>query len=384
MVVERMELDAASDEEAHRFIASTGAQIISLRAGANPSLFTARRGPRFNLSVFNQQLFSLLEAGQPIVDAIEILGRNDKRGRHRAIYDTLLNQLRQGRQLSEAMSGLPSVFPPLYTAMVRSSETTGAVRLSIERYMRYQKQVDEVRGKLVSAAIYPAILLAVGFLVIAFLLLYVVPSFSAVFEDVALKQQASGAFIQAWGGFVRHHTVLAWSGFGMSLVGAVAAAAHPRVRATLAQRVLRIPLVGEKVQLLQLARMYRTLGMLLQSGVSVLVAMRMTEASLAVALQASMRRAAAAVAEGRPMSLVMPESGLSTEVAQRLLLAGESSGNLDDMMIRIADFYDQELAGWIDTAGRLVEPILMVGIGLIIGAVVLMLYAPIFDLANAV
>lgn len=384
MTVELTELDAASIEEARRVVESSGGRLLGLKA-LRSNLLTRQSGTKgFNLAVFNQQLFSLLEAGQPVVDAIEILGHNDKRGRYRAIYDTLLDGLRQGKQLSEAMSSLPSVFPPLYVAMVRSSETTGTVRASIQRFMHYQKQVDEIRGKLVAAAIYPAILVFVGFIVIAFLMLYVVPRFSAVFDDVAARQHASAGFIQIWGGFVRNHTMLAWSGFFAFLMTVTAVFTHPKTRGALYGKVLDLPWIGEKVWLLQLARLYRTLGMLLKSGVSVLSAMKMTEESLSLAMRQGMQTAIASVAEGKPLSKVFPECGLSTEVAQRLLVAGESSGNLDEMMQRIADFYDQEMATWIDTAGRLVEPILMVGIGLVIGAVVLMLYMPIFDLANVV
>jgi general secretion pathway protein F len=383
MAVELVELEATSNDEARRVVESSGARVLgieALRAG-----WGAGRGTKaFNLAVFNQQLFSLLEAGQPIVDAIEILGHNDKRGRHRAIYDTLLDGLRQGRQLSEAMAALPSIFPALYVAMVKSSETTGSVRASIQRYMHYQRQVDEIRGKLKAAAIYPAILLSVGLLVIAFLMLYVLPRFSAVFDDISARQHTAPGFVQVWGGFVRNHGAIAWSGFLAIVAGVVVLGLHPACRKTMSRKLLDLPFVGEKVWLLQLARLYRTLGMLLRSGVSVLSAMKMTEASLTPALRERLQTASAAVAEGRPLSSVLADCGLSTEVAQRLLVAGESSGNLDDMMERIADFYDQEMATWIDTAGRLIEPILMIGIGLVIGAVVLMLYAPIFDLANAV
>ncbi|HYD78907.1 MAG TPA: type II secretion system F family protein [Paucimonas sp.] len=383
MAVEQIELDAASGDEVRRVVEASGGRLLGLQElSAGP--FRKSGAKAFNLTVFNQQLYSLLEAGQPVVDAIEILGDNDRRGRHRAIYDTLLDGLRQGKQLSEAMSSLPSVFPPLYVAMVRASETTGTVRASVQRYMRYQRQVEEIRGKLKSAAIYPAILVSVGFIVIAFLMLYVVPRFAAVFDDIAARQHAAAGFIQLWGGFVRNHGMLAWSGFFLIVAAGLALATHPKTRGTMYRKLIELPWIGEKVWLLQLARLYRTLGMLLRSGVSVLAAMKMTAGSLPLAMQADMQAAIAAVSEGKPMSRVLTECGLSTEVAQRLLVAGESSGNLDEMMERIADFYDQEMATWIDTAGRLIEPILMVGIGLIIGAVVLMLYTPIFDLANAV
>jgi general secretion pathway protein F len=383
MGVELIDVDAVSIEEARRFVESSGGRLLGLRQLGN-GWRGKSQGAAFNLTVFNQQLHSLLDAGQPVVDAIDILGQNDRRGRHRAIYDTLLQGLQSGRQLSEAMANLPSIFPPLYVAMVRASETTGTVRASIRRFMQYQRQVDEIRGKLVSAAIYPAILLSVSFVVIAFLMLYVVPRFSAVFDDVAVHNHASAGFVQIWGGFVRHNTLLAWSGFLFSVALILVLAFHPRTRGALYRKLLTAPLIGEKVWILQLARMYRTLGMLLRSGVSVLSAMKMTAGSLPLAMQGDLQTATRSVSEGKPMSMVLAECGLSTEVAQRLLVAGESSGNLDEMMERIADFYDQEMASWIDTVGRLIEPALMVGIGLVIGTIVLMLYTPIFDLANAV
>jgi general secretion pathway protein F len=380
MQVELVEVDAATVDEARRFVESAGVRVLDLRAARSGWSSEPRQKP-FNLSIFNQQLHSLLDAGQTVVDAIDVLGRNDRRGKHRAIYDALLQSLQNGNQLSQAMSGLPSVFPPLYVAMVRASETTGTVRAAIRRFMLYQRQVDEIRGKLAAAATYPAILLSVGFAVIAFLMLYVLPRFSAVYDDAGVTNGTSG-FVQMWGTFVRHNTVLAWSGvllFGATVLGLIL---HPGTRTAAYRRLLATPWIGERMWILQLARLYRTLGMLLKSGVSVIGAMRMTQESLPITMREDLVAAVKAISEGTAISVVMHKCNLSTEVAQRLLVAGESSGNLDDMMERIADFYDQETALWIDTAGRLIEPILMMVIGLIIGGIVLMLYAPIFDLAN--
>ncbi len=380
MVVEFVELDASGPEEARRFLESAGGRILDLRA-IGAGLAGGRQKP-FNLTVFNHQLHSLLEAGQTVVEAIDLLGKNDRGGAHRVVYDTLLQGLQGGNQLSDAMSSLPSIFSPLYVAMVRASETTGSVRAAIRRYMEYQRQVDEIRGKLKAAATYPAILLSVGGAVIAFLMLYVLPRFSEVYDDSGKVQTGMAGFVQMWGSFVRHNTVIAWSALFVIAGAILTLVLHASVRGAMYRKVLTTPWIGERVWIMQLGRMYRTLGMLLNSGVSVLAAMRMTQAALPSAMQDDLTAAVQAVSEGKPMSQVMPECNLSTEVAQRLLAAGESSGNLDEMMERIADFYDQETALWIDTAGRLIEPILMVGIGLVIGAIVLMLYSPIFDLAN--
>ncbi len=381
MKVESMPLEASSEAEARHLVASAGLRLLSLRR-AGAGLRPRAPGRAFNLSVFNQQLNAMLAAGQPVGDAVEILSRNDKAGRNRAIYDTVLDALRQGKQLSEAMAGLPSVFPSLYVAMVGASETTGTVRESIKRFMQYQKQIDDIRSKLTKAAIYPAILLIVGYVVVAFMMLYVVPRFSVVFDDMPQARTSSASFIQLWGGFVRTNTwfaVALFASFAAIFAGLIF---HPVMRAWAGARILALPWLGERIWILRLARLYRTLSMLLRSGVSVLAAMRMTQASLPLAMQASLASAVQSISEGRTLSTVMAEQNLSTEVAQRLLVAGESSGNLDSMMEHIADFYDQEVATWIDTSSRLIEPILMVGIGLIVGLVVLMLYMPIFDLAN--
>ena len=381
MMVSIVEIDAADADEARRVVASSGLRVLEVRATMNMQ-GRGRQKP-FNLSVFNQQLHSLLEAGQTVVDAVDVLGRNDRHGKHRSVYDTLLQGLRQGNQLSDAMAALPSVFPTLYVAMVRASETTGSVRAAVARFMRYQRQVDEIRGKVAAAATYPAILLSVGFVVISFLMLYVLPRFSEVYDDAG-PAKGAGGFVQTWGSFVRDNTVVAWSAVALLGTMVVIGVVHPAVRRAAFRHLLATPWIGERIYVLQLGRLYRTLGMLLRSGVSVIAAMRMTEASLPAAMQANLAAALKLVSEGQSISQVMAECELSTEVAQRLLLAGESSGNLDEMMERIADFYDQETAIWIDTAGRLIEPVLMVGIGLVIGGIVLMLYSPIFDLANIV
>lgn len=379
--INEVRIDAANEAEARQLVSNHGGRVLALRAHRAP-LFKPRHD--FNLTVFNQQMFSLLEAGQTVVDAIDVLGSNDRRQGARAVYAVLLSALRQGNQLSDAMARLPSVFPVLYVAMVRSSETTGSVRASIERYMQYQRQVDEIRGKLAAAATYPAILLGVGGLVIAFLMLYVLPRFAAVYEDAGTMRQSGPGFVQWWGGFVQNNTVVAWGSVGAVLLAVVVALVHPAVRTAFYRRLVATPWVGERIKVLQLGRLYRTLGMLLRSGVSILSAMRMTRDALPVAMHASLERAVAQVSEGVALSRTMQQCDLSTEVAVRLLVAGESSGNLDEMMGRIADFYDQETAQWIDTAGRLIEPVLMLGIGLIVGAIVLLLYSPIFDLANIV
>jgi general secretion pathway protein F len=382
MVVSEVMIDAASEAEARQLVTSAGGQVVALRAAAG---WTRRGGADdFRLAVFNQQLHSLLDAGQSLVEAIDVLGGHDRKPRNRAIYAALLRELRQGRQLSDAMASLPSVFPGLYVAMVRASETTGTIRAAINRYMQYQRQVDEIRARVAAAATYPAILLGVGLLVITFLMLYVLPRFSAVYEDAGTMRNGDAGFVRWWGALVRENELLVWGGTALLVVAAVIVVLHPAIRGLVYRRLIATPWVGERIQILQYGRLYRTLSMLLHSGVSILAALRMTRASLPQAMHDDLNRATKMVGEGIALSVALRDCSLGTDVAVRLLVAGESSGNLGDMMGRIADFYDQETAIWIDTAGRLLEPALMLAIGLVVGGIVLMLYSPIFDLANIV
>ncbi len=148
------------------------------------------------------------------------------------------------------------------------------------------------------------------------------------------------------------------------------------------QLLWRIPSFGKRMRVFQLARFYRTLGMLLKGGTSIIVALESVIGLLDIAWQAKLQQASAAIKEGQPISLAMDQAGLTTPIALRMLRVGERGGKIGDMMERIAAFYDDELSRWIDWFTKLFEPILMLLIGLVIGVVVLLLYMPIFELAG--
>ena len=380
--IDVMELEADSHQDARTRLRAEGIRLVSLTQTDTGFRFPLQR-QRFDLDVFNQQLHSLLEAGQSIVDAIDILYHNDTAGRDHAVYRGLLAALRQGKQLSAAMEQQSTIFPALFVAMVRATETTGGVNVAIERFIQYRQQVAQLRGKLISASVYPAILISVGMLVVSFLMLYVVPRFSIAFDDIQNKEQLAG-MVYVWGSFVRAHSELAWGTFAALLAAVIVGMVHPAPRRSLLSLLIKIPAIGQRIKVFQLARLYRTLGLLLRSGLPLTQALRMSREAMPSYFASSMDAACAQVEEGFPLSRALSNQGLATEVAARLLVAGESSGNLDAMLERVANFHDQEVSGWVDLIGRVLEPALMVGIGLVIGIVVLLLYMPIFELANSV
>jgi general secretion pathway protein F len=241
-----------------------------------------------------------------------------------------------------------------------------------------------VRKKVVSALIYPALLLVVGVLVTLFLLGYVVPRFSYIYEEMGSDLPWMSRALLAVGRSIADHGL--WMALGSA--GLVAALAYglgrPASRRALERMLWRTPTIGERMRIYQLARFYRTVSMLLRGGTPAVRALEMVGGLLQPALRESLRGAAARISEGQPMSVALQEHGLTTPVALRMLRVGERTGRMGDMMERIAVFYDDEMARFVDWFTRLFEPLLMTVVGLVIGLIVVLMYLPIFELAGSV
>lgn len=375
--------DATNILEASRRAEAEGYRVISSRAQAILPSFTPRY--RFPLALFSQELLSLLEAGLPLLEAIETLAHKAQNTQAKEIYAKLTRLLREGRPLSQAMGELNAAFPALYIATIRASEKTGDLQQALTRYLSYQAQLDRVRKKVTSAAIYPALLMIVGSLVILFLMVYVVPRFSKVYEDLGNDLPLLSRLLMGWGRFFEAYSGAIMLGATLLLGGTVYALTRNTVRDWLQQKLWQIPALGEHLRLYQLARLYRTLGMLLSGGIPLVTALDMVSGLLSQpSMQANLQHARQRISEGRAISESMEECRLTTEVAYRMLRVGERSGNLGEMMERIAKFYDEETARWMEWFTRLFEPLLMVFIGLVIGGIVLLMYLPVFELAGSI
>jgi general secretion pathway protein F len=334
--------------------------------------------------LFSQELLALLQAGLNLIEAIEALSEKEQRPQVRETLKGTLRLLNEGQPLSLAMEAHPRAFPPLYVAALRASEKTGGMPEALRRYIAYQSQVEEVKKKVISASIYPAMLIIVGGLVVMFLMGFVVPRFAHIYEDMNGDMPFMSQLLLALGGFIETH--------GMQLllagVGLLAASGYllslRNVRAAMMQWLWRLPAIGERMRIYQLSRFYRSLGMLLIAGIPILSALGMVSGLLAPALRERMQLASEQIRQGLAISTAMEAQALSTPVALRMLRVGERSGMMGEMMGRIAAFYDEETARWVDWFTKLFEPLLMLVIGFVIGFVVLMLYMPIFDLAGSI
>jgi general secretion pathway protein F len=380
--VTALTIEALDESEVTARLQREGAQVISITAERSGML--AARRARFPLLLFTQELIALLDAGLTLTEALETLVEKESRPESRQLIDRLLATMREGRPFSAALAAQGEAFPPLYAATVRAAESTGDLSPALARYVGYQNQIDTVKKKVLSASIYPLLLIGVGTLVIGFLLTYVVPRFASVYADSGRDLPWMSQMLLSWGEMVEAHG--GWIALGVAgfIAAIVLALSQPATRAALTRLAWRTPAIGEHLRTFELARFYRSLGMLLVGGIPIVPALGMVSSLLSAHLRMGATTAADAMRRGETISAAFARGELTTPVAARLLRVGEKSGRMGEMMERIAIFHDEEMARWVDWFTRLFEPLLMIFIGLTIGLIVVLLYMPIFELAGSI
>jgi general secretion pathway protein F len=381
--VESLDLHGLDRASAVQQAESRGYTVLAVRQRAGLDLPWRAAQARFPLTLFSQELLVLLKAGLPLVEAIETLAEREKRSEFRALLERIAAILRQGNTLSSAMQQFPQAFPALYVATVQASERTSDLAPALARYVTYQNQLEAIRKRLVNASIYPVLLLTVGGLVSLFLLVYVVPRFSRIYEERNLDLPLFSKVLLSWGQMVEGHGTLVIGAFVALVVACAYALRQAGAKARIENALWKLPAIGDRLKLYQLARFYRTIGMLLRGGTPLLAALQMSSELLHPLLRERLAAASRSVSEGRPVSESMEANGLTTTIAMRMLAVGEKGGNMGEMMERIAEFHDEEISRWVDWFTRLFEPLLMAAIGLVIGAIVVLMYMPIFELAGS-
>jgi general secretion pathway protein F len=376
----RLTVAAESPEQLAAAPALQGGVIVSSRPIGQRS--GRARGGKFPLPLFTRQMLSLLKAGLTVVEGLETLSEQDQGSATSEVLSRLLGHLREGQSLSTAMQHHPEAFPDLYVATVRASERTGDMPEALQRYIVFHEKLADLKKKIVSAAIYPVLLMTIGTLVTLFLLGYVVPRFALVFADSGRDPEGLSSLLFAWGGFINNHAAALAVGVALAIAGLVGLFSLPPVRAAVARAAWSVPALGERIRLIFLARFYRTTGMLLRAGIPLKTTLGMVSDILPVALRAGLLQAVVDIEQGRPFSQAAERGGLTTPVALRMIAVGERSGQLGDMMEAVATFYDEEINRLVDMFTRLFEPLLMAVIGGVIGGIVLLLYMPIFELAG--
>jgi|SRR5687767_7889463 len=381
---------ADSEDRLRRELEEKGLYILSLqRRGVLPgfTLAAPRRGRvgRQEFLVFNQELATLLKAGMPLVQSLDILRQRVSNPTFKAVIDAVYEKVKAGTSLSDAFAAHGTMFPAVYSASLMAGERSGNLDAVIRRYVSYEKVIGTVRKRTISALIYPAILVTMMIVLIGIIVLRVVPAFSEFYGNFDRPLPLSTQIIVAASNFVV-------SNLWLLLVAVVGTAAllyfwgrQPAQRGRIHRLLLDVPWAGETIRKFGTAQLARTLATLLGGGIPLVNALEisvrsMSNRHLATELDEVRRR----VQEGQSFAAALLERGVFPDVAVKMVEVGESTGALQEMLNSLADFYDEEIETEVSRFITLIEPLLLVIMGIVIAVVVLALYMPLFELSSVV
>jgi len=381
--VRSLSIKARSEADAVRKATARGLQVVAIDSEPEAVDQAPTRTTRFPLMLFSQELLALLESGLNLTEALSALIAKEGAGKTRETLGSLLGKLQEGRNFSEVLEQRPEIFPTVFVATVRASERTGDLPNSLSRYIAYQVQFETVRKKLIAASIYPCLLLVVGAGVSLFLLGYVVPRFSAMYESTGHDMPWLSARLLDFGRFIHANWTISLSTFAALVVLVASALSRPRLRAKLLDRFLRLPWLASKATQYRSARFMRAISLLLSAGIPLSRALMMVDGLLGPSQQSALIELRRLIGEGKSLSSALSAVGLGDPIADSLIKVGERSGQLALMLERTARFYDEAFGRWLDWSARLLEPLLMIFIGGVIGTIVVLMYMPIFELAGS-
>ena len=333
-----------------------------------------------NARLFALEMASFLDAGLSPVEALNVMGARSIREVDSDHFKGILARVETGMALSESLAKVNAI-PAILVALVRATERSGQLKEAFERFAAYAEKVEQAQRKLVTSAIYPAAVLTVGVLVSTFLLLYVVPQFAALYQELNVTLPLASRLLINWGQFVLDHKfrVLALSGFAVILLLWFGRSIPWSVLAQQLTRIRRFRLAHEDYVL---GRLYRTLGTLLAAGLTVPESLLLARDVIPSNERRKIDRAHDHIQRGIRFTDAMQQAGLMTLLGERLLGSAEGQDRLGFMLLKAAEI--QEDATWrrMDRFIRIVEPVLIASLGLLIGAVVILMYLPIFELTT--
>ena len=380
---------AESEARLRREFEEKGLYVLGIQRAGRMAFGTLRMPRRARIStreflVFNQELATLLKAGMPLVQSLDILRQRVANPLLKTVLDDVHERVRGGSSLSEAFEAHGTLFPGIYTASLMAGEKSGSLEQVIRRFVAYVKVVSAVKQKTISALVYPLILLGLSCIVVGIIVLRVVPEFALFYNQFGQELPLSTRMIVAFSTFAGTY-------FFLGVVGIVVAAGafwswlqSPGNRRRFDRWTLRLPMLGPIAQKFATSQAARTLATLLGGGIPLVNAIDVASRSIANQHMAhELLAAAQQVREGRALAAAMSASGAFPDVAIKMVEVGESTGALQEMLNSLSDFYDEEIETSLGRFVTMVEPVLLVVMGLVIAGLLLALYMPLFNLSSA-
>lgn len=339
-----------------------------------------------DITVFSRQFATMINAGLSLTKCLAILGQQTENKALREVIVQIGRDVEAGQSLSESMSKHPKVFPPLFVNMVRAGETGGVLDEVLNRIADHYEREATLRGKIKSAMTYPLTMGALVLIVLVVMMVFVVPVFQSMFSQFGADLPAPTQFLVNVSNTLR-------SVWGVVIVAAVVGAWFlfkwwtntPPGRLTWDTFKLRMPMFGPLIRKMSLARFTRTFGTLVAAGVPILSALEIVAATSGnVVISNAVLNARGAIKEGETIAKPLGESSVFPSMLVQMIAVGEETGALDQMLNKVADFYDEEVSAGVDSLTSIIEPVMMAVMGVLVGAIIIALYMPMFAIVTAI
>jgi type IV pilus assembly protein PilC len=333
--------------------------------------------------MFNQELATLLKAGMPLVQSLDLLKRRVTSPVFRRLLEDVHEKVRSGTAMSDAFATHGDVFPRVYTASLLAGERSGNLDAVLRRYVEYTKIIATVKRKTISALVYPAILVSLAIVLVTIIVLKVVPAFSDFYTSFGADLPLVTRLIVGFSDFIRERIVFIVPALVVGIAAAAAWIRRPGQHARFDRVLLELPAIGPIARKFATSQMARTLATLLGGGLPLVNALDIAAKSIGNQFMAAqLDIVSTRVREGESFAGALEARGVFPEVAVKMAEVGESTGALQDMLNTVADFYDEEIATNMDRFVTLVEPVLLVFMGIVIAGLLLALYMPLFQLSS--
>ncbi len=383
------EFEAVSADILRQSLISQGFFVFSIKK--KPFQFVWNKGlSRKKIDIkglitFNQELLVLIKSGLPIIQSLDTILERIDNARLAEILEVIRDDIKGGSSLSDAFERHPSAFSHLYIASIRAGERTGDLPQTIRRYITFLKKTEGFKKKVVTAMFYPAILLVVAFTAVTLLLVYVVPTFSQVYADAGSKLPVPTLVLISFTSVLKKYFLLfvAMIFLGGYLFNRWVETSSGRYAVDSFK--LKIPVVGDIFAKYSIVSFTRTLATIIESGIPIVESLKMSVATLNnKVLESRMLAAIKKVEEGVSLSVAIDGAHLMPSLALRMLGVGESTGALEEMLESISDYFEEELDQRLHLLSTAIEPAIMILMGVVIGAIIVTMYLPVFKIAGTV
>jgi len=347
---------------------------------------TGRRITPLDIAIFSRQLATMMKSGVPIVGAIEIIANGNKNPKMTALLNTIRSDIESGSSLYEALSKHPVQFDELYRNLVKAGEGAGVLETVLDTIATYKENIEALKGKIKKAMFYPAAVVAVALIVSAILLVFVVPQFESVFQSFGADLPAFTKLVIAMSDFM----VAYWWLVGLIVGGSIVAFIMAQKRSVAFSRfldrtMLKLPVIGQILHNSAIARFSRTLAVTFKAGVPLVEALDIVAGATGNCVyEDAVRNIRDDVSVGYPVNMAMKQVNVFPHMVVQMTAIGEEAGALDTMLFKVAEFYEQEVNNAVDALSSLLEPMIMVFLGVVVGGMVVAMYLPIFKLGAVV